>query len=150
MEIRAKKNGDAKEIIAVAKSLPKWFTKDGVRQIGYAAKRQHGFMATEGNRIIGFVFYRKWKRTAYLTWIGVLSSKRRKGIGSKLLAALETSLKKYGMQSVKVSTLARTEKYKPYEETRFFYEKNGFMLLRIDKDFYPKSGDREVLIKKLS
>ena len=148
MKIRPKRIADYKSIVDIAKSLPKWFTKNGIRQIKYATRKQQGLVVTEENQIVGFVFYRKWQRTSYLTWMGVMSNKRRKGIGSKLLSALETELKKSRIYEIKVSTLARTVKYIPYEETRFFYKINGFVLHCIDKDFYPKGGDREILIKK--
>src|SRR3989344_3857903 len=150
MKIMPKTNADYKAIVGIAKSLPQWFTKGRLRQIKYATKKQHGLVAIENNHVVGFIFYRKWRRTSYLTWMGVTSSEKRKGIGSKLLAATEVELRKNKVDEIRVSTLSRAVKYKPYEETRIFYEKRGFILHHTDRNFYPNGGDRETLLKKLT
>ncbi len=149
VRIRKMKSSDHAEIIKIAKSLSQWFTKDGVRQIRYAIKRQPGLAAVEKSKVIGFLTYRTWKHTALMTWIGVSPEKRRKGIGAALVKGMEKIMKKKGVEKIQVSTLARTVRYKPYEETRKFYEKADFRLLRIDKGFYPQGGDREILVKKM-
>jgi len=149
MQIRKMKTGDHAEIMKIAKALPEWFTKDGVRQIRYAIKRQPGLVAGENGKVTGFLTYRSWKHIALMTWIGVDPSKRKKGTGRALLKEMEKIMKKKGIKKIKVSTLARTVRYKPYEETRKFYEKTGFRSVRIDKNFYKKSGDREILAKRI-
>ncbi len=142
------KSIDHAEIMKIAKSLPEWFTKDGVRQIRYAIKRQDGIVAVD-RKVVGFVTYRTWKNTALMTWIAVSPEKRKKGIGAALVKEMERLMKKKGLTKIQVSTLARTVRYKPYQETRKFYEETGFKSARIDKNFYPQGGDREIMVKKL-
>ena len=149
MEIRKLRKNDHAAIMQIARQLSQWFTKDGRRQIRYAIRRQPGFVAIHQGSCIGFLTYRSWKRIATITWTGVNPSFRRKGIGTKLLHAFEREIKNEGISEIHVSTLSRKARYKPYLETVKFYEALGYKTLRIDKNFYPQGGDREVLIKKL-
>lgn len=87
--------------------------RSGVRQIRYAARNQNGFVAVENRNVSGFLTYRLWKKTAYITWMAVERKSWGKEIG------------------------------------KFLVRKIGFRLLRIDKDFYPQGGNREVLQKDL-
>ena len=150
MQIREVRKNDYKEIVAITKSLYRWFSKNGLRQVKYAFRKQKGFVSIENHKVTGFIFYRKWKNTAVITWIGIGVNSRNKGIGKTLFRHVEKLVKKQNVKRIKISTLARTVKYKPYEETRKFWESCGFRTLRIDKNFYPfPSKDREVMIKEL-
>lgn len=153
MIIRKLKKTDMKEVTSIAKDLPKWFTPKGIKQIQRACKIQDGFVAVDKNKTIGFATYRKWKRTAHLTWIGVLPSHHRKGTGKTLLHKIENDLRSRKIEVLKVSTVAPTVKYEPYAKTRLFYKKTGFKEHRIDKEFY-KDGkykiDRIVFLKRIS
>ena len=140
----------SREIVQTAKILSKWFTKQAITNIKRACNKQNGFVALDNNKIVGFLLYRKWKETAIITWMGILPNYQGEGIGRNLLKSLENKLKKYGVRKLKVSTLAPTTKYKPYEKTRKFYLKTGFKKYKIDKKFYPDGSDRLVLLKIVS
>ncbi|MBI2547620.1 MAG: GNAT family N-acetyltransferase [Candidatus Aenigmarchaeota archaeon] len=148
MRIRELKRSDSKDISTISKILSKYFTPAARRNIRRVCKTQNGFVVVE-ERVIGFLLYRKWKYTAVITWMGVLPEYQNKGIGKSLLKTLENELRKHGISELRVSTLAPTVKYKPYEKTRRFYFKNGFQKYRIDKKFYPDGSDRLVLLKDI-
>ena len=56
--------------------------------------------------------------------------------GSALLLAIEERLRADGVTLLEVKTLAPTVVYAPYERTRHFYERAGFLLLET-VDPYP-------------
>ncbi len=148
MRIRELEQSDSKDISSISNILSKYFTIAGRRNIRRACKVQSGFVAVEEN-IVGFLLYRKWRYTAIITWMGVLPKYQNRGIGKNLLKTLENKLRKYGVRKLKVSTLAPTIRYKPYEKTRKFYLKNGFQKYRTDRKFYPDGSDRLVLLKQI-
>jgi ribosomal protein S18 acetylase RimI-like enzyme len=149
MKIRKLYHHDYESIILIAKSLPQWFTKKGIRQIKRAMNSQNGFVAID-KTVVGFILYRKWKKTAWITWMGILARCRNRGIGTLLIRKTENIFKKHNIRTIKISTVSPTVRYTPYEETRKFYTRIGFRKHRIDKNFY-KDGknliDRIVLIK---
>ncbi len=152
MIIRKLKISDLKDIVIIAKALPKWFTPKGVKGIRRACKVQDGYVAIHANNVIGFLLYRKWKSTADIKWMGILTNYHRKGIGKRLVQSLENHLEKSKITKIKVSTVAPSVKYEPYNKTRKFYKGVGFKNYRIDKDFYKdekKKSDRLVLLKQI-
>ena len=84
-----------------------------------------------------------------LIWMGIRPEFQRKGIGTKLLLWLEDEARRLGMHSIEVETLPDEDDYEPYQQTRDFYYKNGFVRV-----YYKKAGvkgwdDQIVLEKKL-
>ena len=146
---RKARKSDIGSIMTVMNALPKWFTPTARRNVSRSFANQQGYVAESGRKVIGFVLYRKWKKAAIVTWIGILPAEQRKGAGSKLMSVVEAALKKSGVHCMKVFTLSYTTAYKPYERTRKFYRKMGFRELRIDRKYYPDGSDRLVLSKNL-
>ena len=57
----------------------------------------------------------------------------RKGVGTKLLKALEKELKIFGLKELRVDTLAESAESYHYRKTRMFYKKRGFEVEKIKK-----------------
>jgi len=149
MIVRRIRGTDLHSVLHVMKELPEWFTPDAVRNVERSFGNHEGFAAMSDKRVAGFILYKKWKRTAWLRWMGVAPPFQKKGAGSRLVAAMESGVKRRGTELIRVSTLSHTVKCKPYELTRKFYLKLGFAEERIDKNFYPKGGDRLLLMKRI-
>jgi ribosomal protein S18 acetylase RimI-like enzyme len=98
---------------------------------------------------VGFVTYRvnADRETAELTWIGVRPDFQRKGIGRRLVEAIEQELSRKGVKTLEVSTVAPTVNYEPYARTRRFYHGIGFRDVRVEPKGFP-SGDDKLLLRK--
>jgi ribosomal protein S18 acetylase RimI-like enzyme len=68
--------------------------------------------------------------------LAIKPENQHKGYGSKMIDFITTELKNEGVRLLEVKTLAPGTGYTPYEATRNFYEKSGFMLMDII-DPYP-------------
>ena len=141
--IRPKAPSDDPSVLDLARSLPKWFTEQGVREIAEDVKTHRGFVAVSGGEVVGFV---TWAETgpgiANLSWMAVRESLRHTGIGTRLLAALEKELPPQGYRILEVSTVADSVEYAPYSETRRFYRSRGFVEHRLDAKFFGEGEDR--------
>ena len=149
--IRPKAPSDDAASLDLARSLPRWFTPQGIREIAEDVKTHHGFVAVSGGRVVGFV---TWAGTApgiaNLSWMAVRESVQHTGIGTRLLAALETELRARGCRFLEVSTVADSVEYEPYAETRHFYRSRGFVDHRVDAKFFGEGEDRydRLLLRK--
>lgn len=76
-------------------------------------------------------------------WIAVDTSLQRMHIGSKLLAFSEEQIRKQNGRLMVIET-SGSEKYVP---TRGFYERNGYTLSAVVKDFYAPGDDRWIFTK---
>jgi GNAT superfamily N-acetyltransferase len=70
---------------------------------------------------------RKGAGVAEILWMAVSSERRRMGIGTRLLSAIEDELRVEGSKLLEVKTLAAEARYAPYDDTRRFYEGSGFL-----------------------
>lgn len=131
---------DYDSILSVASTLKDHFTdkavvaihKDAMGGICYGAYRQE--------KLIGFVIYKEISNESMeLAWMGVLKEVQGAGIGSKLV---EISLKELSgkYKACEVKTLSDKVDYGPYEKTRKFYKRLGFISLETI-DPYPGWDD---------
>lgn len=74
-----------------------------------------------------------------LYWIAVDADYKRMGIGKLLLAKAEEMAAAMGARTLYIETSARSK----YDDTRAFYENNGYRLASILEDFY-SPGDHKV------
>lgn len=81
-----------------------------------------------------------------LYWIAVEHNVQGKGIGRKLVKFMEDELKKADGRLVLVETSGQ----KNYEGERTFYERNGYMVKTVIKDFYRSGDDLIVYYKYLN
>jgi GNAT superfamily N-acetyltransferase len=60
-------------------------------------------------------------------WLAVRAGQRGRGLGTVLLDRMLSDLASEGVSVVEVKTLDRSAGYPPYEVTRAFYERRGFI-----------------------
>jgi ribosomal protein S18 acetylase RimI-like enzyme len=107
----------------------------------------HVFCARDGNaNLAGYICFGPIPMTdgCYdLYWIAVDEGMSRKGIGGKLLAFMEDFLVREGARRIYVDTSSTP----PYEPAKSFYEKHGYHVACLLKDFY-REGDHKVIFMK--
>lgn len=128
-------------ILEIAKALPQWFTSGGIESITKDIQFQDGIVAFEDNRAIGFLTFFVNQGIANIGWMGVLPEFHRRGVGEKLLQELRVVLLKHQITSILVGTLGDSVVYEPYERTRAFYRKNGFV--DFQKIPHPENPEQE-------
>lgn len=111
--------------------------------------KAHGHVSVtyEANgQIVGFAYYAPaamTDRTWYLYWIAVETGTQAKGIGGKLLKAVEEDIhQRHGRH-----LLIETSSLPHYELTRKFYSKHNYELHAIIGDYYA-DGDNMVIFRK--
>jgi GNAT superfamily N-acetyltransferase len=123
--------------LTIAQALPDYFTVDAVRQMRRDLATATVFVSADGREVVGFaVVQRKSPAVAELLWIAVERAHQGQGYGAQLLAAIVARLHSDGALLLEVKTLDRAAAYPPYEGTRRFYERAGFLHLET-VDPYP-------------
>ncbi len=149
MPIRNVRKSDIPSLIEIVKKMKKWFEPDVPVRIKSSFKNMNGYVFTERGKVVGFILYKIWKKTAEIKWFAVNEIKHSRGIGTRLYKKMENDMKRKRISDITVTTLASTVSYKPYRSTRRFYNNKGFKKIRIDKKYWKKKYDRLVLIKEL-
>ena len=80
-----------------------------------------------------------------LYWIAVDPNIHGKGIGSRLVKYMEEDIEKLGGYLILIETSGKPE----YEGERGFYQKNGYDVQTVIKDFYRKGDDLFIYRKYL-
>lgn len=141
MLLRQMNPNDYSKILAVAEKLSQWFTPNGLALLQKDIHFQSGIVVEDKTQIVGFLIYFVNQGIATISWMGVLPSQHRKGIGTKLITELRKILLASNVESIMVSTLGESIDYEPYQQTRSFYRKNDF------KDFqkipHPNNPEQE-------
>ena len=128
MRLRKGRKEDIDECISIAEELNNYFEETGLSVMDSDLGKHEFIVAEDDGNIVGFLVYdEKNEYVVEISWMAVRYEKRRKGIGSSLLKELEELMQ--DKKVIMVKTLARKEKYEPYEHTRRFYENKGFFLL---------------------
>lgn len=147
ISFRPKREEDCESMLEVARALPQWFTPEGLADMVEDFKLHEGFVATAGDKIVGFITYEALALDlAELSWIAVHPAYQHQGVGKRLLQLLEERLVAQGVRNLQVSTLADNVTYEPYARTRAFYRANGFQDYRLDPGYY--HGDDRLLLRK--
>jgi ribosomal protein S18 acetylase RimI-like enzyme len=119
---------DAPVIAAIVRGLPEYFTPDVPDKATRDAASHEAWVLTDSEAVAGFVIVaRKSPGGAEILWIAVEAARRGQGHGTKLLGHALDHLAATGISVVAVKTLDRSAGYAPYEATRAFYERNGFV-----------------------
>ena len=140
---------DKKEAIKIASYLRAWFSKDGLKNMKVDFKLNNLTVAKDRGRVLGFLCYTSYSGKMLLMWMGVKKEMQKMGIGKKLLTWLKKESKKFKLQSINVETLPDEDNYKPYQQTRAFYYKNGFKRILYKKAKIKGWDDQIVLEKKI-
>jgi ribosomal protein S18 acetylase RimI-like enzyme len=102
----------------------------------------------DDKKAAGYICYGRRPLTDWtydLYWIAVDPNIHGKGTGSALVRHMEEDLKSGGGKIILIETSGKAE----YENERKFYEKNGYLLQTIIKDFYRAQDDLYVYHKYL-
>ena len=135
--VRRFEDGDAAAVAAIVEGLPDYFTSRRARE-GPARRRTPRRLgphqpgadaeAVTGFAVTGFaVVARKSAGGAEILWIAVEAGRRGHGHGTMLLGHVLDHLAADGVSVVEAKTLDASSGYQPYEATRAFWERNGFV-----------------------
>jgi N-acetylglutamate synthase-like GNAT family acetyltransferase len=149
MKIRKATKKDEKEVIRIAKDLKEWFTKKAIESMKVDFKLNNLVVAIDKDKVAGFLCYTSYDGRMQLIWMGVKKDIRRKGIGEFLLEWLEKESRKFKLHTIELETLPDEVDYKPYEQTRAFYYKNGFKRTLYKKATISGWDDQIILEKML-
>ena len=133
--------------IEIVRELPEWFNERGIEAIGRDLTREETFIAVEDGQVLGFATIKPVSdRALEILWMAVRRGLRGKGIGTRLLLFVEEWAGERGFEVLVVKTSGDLS-YKPYDETRRFYEKNGFVRIALI-DPYPEWGEPALIYVK--
>lgn len=107
----------------------------------------HILVAEAGSQVSGYTCYGPTPLTKDvwdIYWVAVDRGKHGKGIGTALLKAVETAIRKARGRMV----LIETESHPSYEKTRQFYAARGYKVVCEIPDFY-KVGHGKITYQKL-
>ena len=142
----------AAECAALLGSLPDWF---GIPQAIEDYRRSIDGGACvhardETGALIGFLHtVRHFPGAAEVHVVAVSASWHRKGIGTRLLEAVERDLVADGCRLLQVKTLAPSAASEPYDRTRSFYLARGFEPLEVFPDLWDAHNPCLLLVKHL-
>lgn len=144
---------DEKSLITlrVMNSLPKWFSPPEDIERKAVVHREYPFFAVYENECpIGFLALKIHNPyTADIFNMGLLEEYHRQGMGASLVAAAEKYCVANGFQYLTVKTLDNSAIYEPYEQTRNFYRKAGFIPLEVFSSFWNEENPCLFLAKHL-
>jgi GNAT superfamily N-acetyltransferase len=134
--IEVRRTDDTESSLRIAIALPDYFNAAGLEHLRFDLSAGDLFGAYAAAELIGFVLYKKLNpETVELAWLAVKREEWSRGVGTRLVRQSLTLLpSRY--RACQVKTLASTSLYAPYERTRRFYAKLGFIPLEVI-DPYP-------------
>lgn len=126
--IRRYQPEDAAAVTAIIRGLPDYFTPDVPGKAERDAAEHQAWVAAESGTITGVaIAARKSPAGAEILWIAVDAARRGRGHGTALLGHVLASLADDGVSVIEAKTLDQSTGYRPYEATRAFWERNGFV-----------------------
>ncbi|MDR1464686.1 MAG: GNAT family N-acetyltransferase [Oscillospiraceae bacterium] len=153
MTVRSVADPDEKTAVtlAVTHALPAWFSPP--EEIDRKARLHRDlpfFAADREGEPVGFLALRPHNGyTAEILNLGVLEPLHGQGVGSRLLAAAEAECVRRGLVYLTVKTLDSSVDYEPYERTRRFYSKAGFLPLEVFPTYWNPQNPCLFLVKRL-
>lgn len=149
VEIVVGDRGHLVSCLCIGESLPEYFDKAGLKEMRHSLSSDDLYVALEDERAVGFVTIISDKNEkAEITWLAVTPERRRKGIGSTLLRWSEEDLAEKGVKLLTVKTLAEEADYPPFDATRRFYERNGFLHVETVDPYPGWNGDPAAIYTK--
>jgi GNAT superfamily N-acetyltransferase len=128
--VRRFTDGDLPAAVAIIQGLPDYFTEDVPAKIQHDAVAHEAWVLTDdedGAVLALAVAARKSQAGAEILWIAVDAAHRGLGHGTRLLNHVLAQLAAEGITVVEAKTLDRSSGYPPYEATRAFWERHGFV-----------------------
>lgn len=154
MVVREIAEGKRKSSICslILRDLPEWFgVESSIVDYTKQVRTMPFFVVMEREDPIGFLAIKVHNPfTAEISVIGVGKEYHRKKVGTSLLTYAEKFCIAKGYQYLTVKTLDDSVVYKPYEQTRSFYHKMGFLPLEVFPLFWDEENPCLFLVKQLS
>ena len=120
--------GDGPAVEAIIRGLPDYFTHDVPVKVDHDAASHQAWVLTDSGTVAGIaVAARKSPGGAESLWFAVEAARRGRGHGTRLLGHVLDHLAIAGISVVEAKTLDRSAGYRPYEATRAFWERRGFI-----------------------
>ena len=153
MEIKEVSNPNNKSKICqtILRSLPDWFAVEE-SIVDYTAKvcNMPFFIVVENTNPIGFVAVKIHSQfSAEVCVMGVIKEYHNQGIGTMLIEGVEKFCVTNGFKYLTVKTLDGSAVYEPYERTRKFYSKLGFIPLEVFPLYWDEANPCLFLAKYL-
>jgi GNAT superfamily N-acetyltransferase len=128
LTVRRLAAGDRAAVRQIVCALPDYFTSDVPDQVEGDVADHEGWVLDDSGGVAGFaVVARRSPGGAEILWMAVDSARRGHGLGTVLLQRMLGGLAADGVSVVEVKTLDRSADYQPYEATRAFWERRGFV-----------------------
>ena len=136
-------------VTEVLKDLPEWFgILESTQAYIKGAKDLQVWAAFQESELLGFVSLSySSKDCAEIDCLGVKKAHQGRGIGSQLLATLESEARKK-VDYLHVKTVAQGSN-KDYDRTNIFYRSLGFKKLEIFPQLWGPQNPCQILIKKI-
>ena len=136
-------------VAEVLKDLPEWFgIPESTQAYIEEAKDLQVWAAYQENDLTGFVSLSySSEDCAEIDCLGVKKAYQGRGIGSQLLATLESEANK-NVDFLQVKTVAEGSN-KDYDRTNVFYRNLGFKKLEIFPQLWGPQNPCQILIKKI-
>jgi len=135
----------------VLRALPSWFgNKEAI--IDYTNKVQNMpfYTAYDDEKVVGFTAVKIHNEyTAEVCVMGVLEDYHRHGIGSQLIRSCEEFCLSSHREFLTVKTLDASADFEPYDRTRTFYKKMGFIPLEVFPLYWDKDNPCLFLAKHI-
>ena len=114
----------------IARALPQYFTGEAIINLSEDLEKHRLFLAIESGAVRGFItLLLKYPHVAKISWLAVKPENHHKGYGTAVLEFVIGYLRQHEVRLLEVKTLSSDARYPPYEVTRRFYEKSGFLLI---------------------
>ena len=152
MDVRIETGGQWPEAVEqLLRGLPEWFgIEESNRAYVDSARVLPSTAAVIDGEIVGVCLVRLHNPlAAELHLLAVRRDFHRRGIGRRILDAVETHLRAEGVQLLQVKTFGPSGHSVEYERTRLFYEALGFVPLEERTDIWGPGNPCLILVKPL-
>ncbi len=130
MDVLKGKEKHVEACLAIAQELRQYFADQAIVTIGKDLRKHSPYVALDSDEMVGFATVQpKGAHVAEISWLAAKLARQHRGIGSTLMGRVADDLRFQGVRLLEVKTLAEDASYPPYEATRRFYEKMGFIHL---------------------
>lgn len=128
LTVRRLTAADIPAAVAIIQRLPDYFTPDVPAKLEHDTQRHDAWVITDSDVVLGVaVAARKSAGGAEILWIAVDPGNRNRGYGTRLLSHVLGCLAAADVRVVEAKTLDASSGYAPYEATRAFWERSGFV-----------------------
>lgn len=145
------KNEKTNVSLRIMHNIPKWFSPPEDIDKKSITHRDYPFFAAYNNSDpIGFLVLKIHNEfTADIYNMGIIEDYHRQGIGTSLVGKAEEYCMNNSFKYLTVKTLDSSAVYEPYERTRNFYRKVGFIPLEVLTTFWDEENPCLFLAKHL-